>query len=104
MRAVDSLESQLGGRWDVVGMYTLLGNLDRAYAVAAVTGFGENTMNHVWAPPMQTFRQDPRFEALMDTMGLIDYWQQHAWPDLCRWADASLVCEGQGQILGHDLD
>ena len=74
-------------------MYTLLGDQDRAYAVAEETGLGVNTMNHVWMPQMKPFRQGPRFEALMDKMGLSVYWQQYGWPDLCTGADESFVCE-----------
>jgi TolB-like protein/Tfp pilus assembly protein PilF len=29
-------------------------------------------------------RQNPHFKALVQEMGLVDYWREHGWPDLCR--------------------
>lgn len=91
--ALDALESNWGRRWDLVGMYILLRNNDRAFNSAEETGSGTNTMNHIWMPNMRSFRQDSRFAPLMDDMGLISYWQLYGWPDTCHSADEILVCE-----------
>jgi TolB-like protein len=93
IQALHSLESGLGSRWDIIGMYTLLSDNDSAFDSATLTGDGTNTMNHIWMPHTRPFRQDVRFEKLMNEVGLISYWQQYGWPDLCDRAGNDFVCE-----------
>lgn len=91
--ALNSLEVSFGRRWDIIGMFVMLGDNDRAFDSAVDAGSGNYTMNHIWMPIMRSFRQDPRFALLMDRMGLISYWQEFGWPDSCHLADQNLVCE-----------
>lgn len=37
----------------------------------------------MWSPVMRPFRQDPRFQGLVERLGLIDYWAQFGPPDGC---------------------
>jgi hypothetical protein len=46
----------------------------------------------MWSPQMRPFRQDRRFQALVDRLGLVDYWKQSGPPDGCVLADSKLVC------------
>jgi len=38
-------------------------------------------------------RRDPRFIALMEDIGLVDFWRQNGWPDLCRQDGERVACE-----------
>lgn len=46
-----------------------------------------------WEPQLAALRQHPRFEKAMNDAGLVDYWQNHSWPDLCRPADEGFKCD-----------
>ena len=39
---------------------------------------------HCWFPVMKEVRQLPRFKEYMKEIGLVDYWNEFGWPDLCR--------------------
>ncbi|MDX1556399.1 MAG: tetratricopeptide repeat protein, partial [Xanthomonadales bacterium] len=47
----------------------------------------------VWEPDLTELRNHPRFKALMEEQGLIDYWRETGWPDLCQQSTDELVCE-----------
>jgi TolB-like protein len=38
----------------------------------------------IWRPVFRDMRQLPRFKTFVREMGLVDYWQEYGWPDLCR--------------------
>jgi adenylate cyclase len=38
----------------------------------------------IWFPVMREVRQLPRFKELIREIGLVDYWKEFGWPDLCR--------------------
>jgi tetratricopeptide (TPR) repeat protein len=47
----------------------------------------------IWTPVMQEVRQLPRFKEFIREIGLVDYWKQYGWPDLCRpVGDDDFVC------------
>lgn len=53
------------------------------------TGF-----NTIWFPVMREVRQLPRFKELVKEKGLVDYWREYGWPDLCRpLGDDDLECD-----------
>lgn len=38
----------------------------------------------MWAPKFQHFRQSEAFRQRVRDTGMLDYWREHGWPDLCR--------------------
>jgi hypothetical protein len=81
--------------------FTRLGAFDLAYELArAVLHEFETTDTlpspiHVatcWLPEMRPFRQDPRFQAFVTRLGLMDYWQKYGPPDDCDLKDGKLTC------------
>jgi len=83
----------------VLAWYTMLAELDRAY------GFLDRVRRHavslktlglflpwIWLPELLPFRQDPRFQQLVQGVGLIDYWKQYGPPDECELQGDTLVC------------
>jgi hypothetical protein len=38
----------------------------------------------IWYPVMKEVRQLPRFKELMREIGLVDFWKEFGWPDLCH--------------------
>lgn len=80
--------------------YVRLGAVDAAYRLmdrclaeqpsdAAMTG---EAANGLWRPEMRAFRQDARFRALAERLGLIDYWRQYGPPDDCDLRADKLTC------------
>jgi len=45
-----------------------------------------------WLPEAAGFRADPRFPALMDSIGLLDYWKRYGWSDFCEKIDGGATC------------
>jgi hypothetical protein len=39
---------------------------------------------HFWLPSMREVRQTPRFKEFIREVGLVDYWREFGWSDLCR--------------------
>ena len=39
---------------------------------------------YLWAPEYAPLRKTERFKAIMRNAGLVDYWRQRGWADLCR--------------------
>jgi len=38
----------------------------------------------IWRPVYRDMRKLPRFKEFARQIGLVDYWQQYGWPDMCR--------------------
>jgi tetratricopeptide (TPR) repeat protein len=56
----------------------------------------ENTDNvfFLWFPVIDEVRKTPRFKEFMTEIGLVDYWREYGWPDLCRpVGDDDFVCD-----------
>jgi adenylate cyclase len=48
----------------------------------------------IWAPVFQEIRQLPRFKEYVREIGLVEYWKEYGWPDLCRpVGDDDFVCD-----------
>lgn len=60
---------------------TLLGMADEAYAIADAQ-VEKRSLDHLWLllPEAAPLREDARFLALMERMGVKDYWDRHGWP------------------------
>jgi tetratricopeptide (TPR) repeat protein len=77
-------------------VYAHVGAHDRvvgAYERALAGGFNPGTLD-AWLPAMAPMRKTERFKAYVRKAGLVDYWRERGWPDLCRPVGADdFVCE-----------
>jgi serine/threonine protein kinase len=83
--------------------YTMLGDLDRAFAASSqwlqlaadrgLSGIPHNA--GFWLPEMSPFRADPRFESLASRSGLMAWWRKFGAPDHCELRE-KLVCRAPG--------
>jgi len=76
--------------------YVGLDRVDEAYRVIAMVhdldGFFRNYVWYFWRSDMAPFRQDSRFAALVNELGMVDYWREYGWPDVCQPAGDSVSC------------
>jgi hypothetical protein len=42
----------------------------------------------LWAKPYASIRKTQRFKNYVRSLGFVEYWKQHGWPDLCHPAGA----------------
>ncbi len=78
--------------------YVCFDRIDEAYRVATMVldtdGFHRNNFVwYFWRSDMAPFRQDPRFAALVTELGMVDYWREYGWPDVCQPAGDSVICK-----------
>ena len=83
----------------MIQAFTQLGSLDDAFNFAnksldyfARSGTVGPSWGVLWLPETQPFRRDPRFQALVTRMGLMEFWQQNGPPDDCDLKDGKLTC------------
>ncbi|MDH4000425.1 MAG: winged helix-turn-helix domain-containing protein [Xanthomonadales bacterium] len=72
--------------------------IDEAHEVAAMAldldGFNRNNFEwYFWDSDMAPFRQDPQFAALVTELGMVDYWREYGWPDVCQPTGDSVICK-----------
>jgi TolB-like protein len=75
--------------------YYDLAEADHAFdAVDAMIpdGNGLYALWRMWEPQFTHLRNHPRFRDLARRMGLVEYWREFGWPDLCRPEGDSFVC------------
>jgi TolB-like protein len=89
-----------GEQRDFMVDFAQLDALDPAYQLAgryldeferSGTGGGVN-WSFLWIPEMHPFRRDLRFQAFVERLGLVEYWQQYGPPDGCELRDRTLSC------------
>jgi len=56
-------------------------------ALEKVVNTDAGAINNYWCPLMKQVRQLPRFNKLVKKIGLVDYWEQLGWPDMCHKLD-----------------
>ena len=49
-------------------------------------GQGGQTV-YVWLPQLKEMRQLPEFKAFLREIGIVAYWHEYGWPDICRPLD-----------------
>jgi hypothetical protein len=83
----------------MIQLFTQLDALDLAFQLAnqsldhfARTGTVGGAWVALWLPELRPFRRDPRFQALVTRVGLMEYWQQAGPPDDCDLNDGKLTC------------
>jgi tetratricopeptide (TPR) repeat protein len=53
-----------------------------------------SNISFIWSRVYHEVRQLPRFKELIRKIGLVDYWEQFGWPDLCRPLDnGEFICD-----------
>ena len=45
-----------------------------------------------WFPPAAGMRRDPRFAKFVSDIGLVKFWREHGWPDLCSPVADGVQC------------
>jgi TolB-like protein/DNA-binding winged helix-turn-helix (wHTH) protein len=88
-------------RWSLLlWLYTTAGDLDGAYAAgnraldeAARSGSIGSSWFVIWFPSMRPFRQDPRFQAFVERLNLLEYWKVYGPPDGCVLAEGNIACQ-----------
>jgi TolB-like protein len=78
--------------------YISFERIDEAYRVANMdidldSFHGNNFTWSFWRSDMAPFRQDPRFAELVTALGMVDYWREYGWPDVCQAAGDSVSCK-----------
>ena len=65
-----------------------LGEPARSFAAfeRGKSGLSDAYLNWLWEPEpwSRKARQDPSFQGFAKRMGMVDYWKQFGWPDLCK--------------------
>ena len=80
-------------------VYAYLGAMDRMLDFPERNlkiGIGSiiNANHQLWPPERAAVRKTQRFKAYVREAGLVDYWRERGWPDLCRPVGADdFVCE-----------
>lgn len=75
-------------------VHLVTGQVDAAYAMAYKAIAQDKRIEQwFWLPEAASFRQDPRFTALLEQNGLVDYWMQYGWPKLCQRSADGFVCD-----------
>ena len=73
----------------VGGEDRLLEGIERSFAIGAI-----GTQMTFWSPAWAPARKTERFKAFVRDTGLVDYWRERGWPDLCLpQGDADFVCD-----------
>jgi hypothetical protein len=88
-------------RWSLLlWLYTITGDLDGAHAAgnraldeAARSGSIGSSWFVIWFPSMRPFRQDPRFQAFVERLNLVEYWKVYGPPDGCALAEGKITCQ-----------
>ena len=69
-------------------MLLILGEPEKSFATFERDGIGlsDAYYDFLWQPDAwsRKARQHPAFQAFARRMGLVDYWKQNRWPDLCQ--------------------
>ena len=78
--------------------YVIFDRIDDAYRWTAMArdleGFHRNNFVWLlWQSDMAPFRQDPRFAALVTELGMVDYWREYGWPEVCQPSGDSVICK-----------
>ena len=74
---------------EIVGtLLLMLGEPEQSFAYfeQSGTGLSDGYLNWLWWPEgyARKARQDPAFQSFAKRIGLVDYWKQNRWPDLCQ--------------------
>jgi hypothetical protein len=90
--AVPTLEAELNFVYGYMDAFTRV--LDAPERNLDV-GLANGTVNRsVWRPIYAALRKTERFKAYVRNAGLVAYWRERGWPDLCRpQGAADFICD-----------
>jgi TolB-like protein/DNA-binding winged helix-turn-helix (wHTH) protein len=61
------------------------GNPELAFAaMRTMADEGGGRMAYVWMPQLKAMRRLPEFKAYLREIGMVDYWEEYGFPDICR--------------------
>ena len=92
-QVLEQREGNLGADGALL-FYGFLGQTDRLFA-AVIPAVREQRIRieNFWFPELSAVRKDPRFPRLLEQAGLIEYWNEYGWPDLCKPVGDGIVCD-----------
>ena len=76
-------------------MYVYFGGPVRALAVArriVETDPMQLDLPMIWSPESAELRAQAGFPEIMESIGLVDYWQRYGWSEMCRASVAGINC------------
>jgi TolB-like protein/tetratricopeptide (TPR) repeat protein len=78
-------------------VYAHTGAIERVMEYAEyqlAVGYNQDVGSILWLPNMAPLRKTERFKMHMRKIGLVDYWRERGWPDLCKPVGANdFACE-----------
>ena len=81
---------------DLAFVYLYVGAEERRFDTferAQQIGNG-GSMQSLWSPAEAPLRKTERFKTFVREWGLVDYWRERGWPDLCRSrGEADFICD-----------
>ncbi len=76
-------------------MYVRFGGPERALAVArriVETDPLQLDLAMIWSPESAALRAQPGFPEILESIGLVDYWQHYGWSEMCRASVDGISC------------
>jgi TolB-like protein/Flp pilus assembly protein TadD len=87
---LQSVDPKVAKQVDLVQPYLQLGQIDLVFKIMnesldddRIAWIHQWDVMHLWTPEARALRRDPRFPALVQRLGLVDYWKQYGYPDGC---------------------
>jgi TolB-like protein/Flp pilus assembly protein TadD len=87
---LQAVDPQVAKQVDLIQPYLQLGQVDLVFKSMdesldddRLAWINQWNVMHLWTPEARALRKDPRFPALVERLGLVDYWKQYGYPDGC---------------------
>jgi TolB-like protein/Tfp pilus assembly protein PilF len=87
---LQSVDPKVAKQVDLIQPYLQLGQIDLVFKIMnesldddRMAWIHQWDVMHLWTPEARALRRDPRFPALVERLGLVDYWKQYGYPDGC---------------------
>ena len=101
VKFLQSVDPKVAKQVDLIQPYLQLGQVDLVFRILdesldddRLAWINQWSVMHLWTPEAGGMRKDPRFPALVERLGLVDYWKQYGYPDGCvaSAGGRSIVC------------
>jgi TolB-like protein/Flp pilus assembly protein TadD len=90
VKFLQSVDPKVAKQVDLIQPYLQLGQVDLVFKIMdesldddRLAWINQWSVMHLWTPEARAMRKDPRFPALVQRLGLVDYWKQYGYPDGC---------------------